>query len=417
MQDKLFIIGSSDQFIPLIEEAHKMGLFVICADGSITSRAKKMADLSLTVDVDDPDAFAEAINNSGADGVITGFSDKLLRLYAEACDKAGRHGYLTGANAYAVTHKDTLRKRCREYAIPQAEYVVLRSMQDLEIVNSLRYPLVVKPNACYGGRQMYVVNSEEELKHVLPSAFGGMSEGAVTVEEYCEGQEIFVTCWIHDGLPEIVFTLDRLMWFGFPGRPGQTYANRIPSIYSNQYEEDYREIAKKVAEAFSLRNGTMTMQMIVCRDGVKLIEPLMRLTGGSEQCVAKYMTDFDTEAELIRVAMGYPANEENIAKLKRKNKKCAFYFPIVHGGGKVGEIIGFDKLKEQFPFVLDANLKIKAGDVLEAPHDMTQICGRVYGTGETYYELEKNIRMVKEFLSIRDENGNEMILNREVKPR
>lgn len=418
MGKRLFVIGSSDQFIPIIEEAHKMGLTVICADGQRKTRAKELADIRLDLDINDADAFAEAIAEQNADGVITGFSDKLLRLYAEACEKAGRSSYISWRSAHAATHKDELRKKCAEYGIPQARYAVLRSPGEADKAEKIGYPLVLKPNACYGGRQMYIVNDRSELERALPSAFEGMSEGVVTVEEYCEGQEIFVTCWIHDSQPDIVFTLDRLMWFGFPGRPGQTYANRIPSVYSYQYEAEFLDIAEKVTRAFAVENGTMTMQILVCRDGIKLIEPLMRLTGGSEQCVAKYLTDFDTEAELIRTAMGFPPDRKNIEKLRnRDKKKCAFYFPIVHKGGRVCKIIGFDDLKETFPFVLDANLKIREGDLLEAPNDMTQICGRVYGTGDTYYELEKNIRAVKSHLSILDENGEEMILNREELPR
>ena len=56
---RLLVLGSMDEFVPLVSKAHERGIYVVVCDGYENGPAKQVADARYDVDIRDYDAVAD----------------------------------------------------------------------------------------------------------------------------------------------------------------------------------------------------------------------------------------------------------------------------------------------------------------------------------------------------------------------
>ena len=114
----------------------------------------------------DIDAMVKLIKDEKVDGILTGFTDSTLPHYAQICEAAGLPCYGTKEQVEILTNKRIYKKNCREFGVPVVEeYNIKENDLDTEVVNNVKYPLLVKPADNSGGRGISICHNKEKLFH------------------------------------------------------------------------------------------------------------------------------------------------------------------------------------------------------------------------------------------------------------
>ena len=407
---KLMILGSSKYFENLVITAKSMGIYTIVCDGFKNSPAKKVCDEAIDIDVFDLEKLKMLAIEKKIDGVISGFSDILIKPYTYIANELGLPCVITNDQLESVTNKEVMKGIFKENNIKSIDYCILNSINELDKLSGLKYPLVIKPLDSSGSKGIYFVDNELELKDNFDNAKEYSSNGKVLVEEFYESTEIQGLAWVNDGEAHVMYIGDRELVNIHKGRPGKPKRLLYPSIYCYQYEDEIKEIYQKIATAFGIKNGPIYAQMLVGKDGIKVAEAMTRLPGGCDYLAISKATGFDIGALVINFCIGEKIDFNEVKKVNMRLDKCVYALPIYLKAGKISKIIGRDKI-EELDYVFETFFNVEEGDEVGNTGDMKQDCGRFFGIAENIYVANKAEKTIQSMLNILDENGERMINN------
>ena len=110
MNHRIFILGSSEEFIQLVKLSKARGICTIVCDGNPDGPAKKEADIVYDVDVRSTEKIAEICRKERVDGILTAFSDLLLECMVKIAAKAGLPCYLIPEQLKFYRDKSVMKK-------------------------------------------------------------------------------------------------------------------------------------------------------------------------------------------------------------------------------------------------------------------------------------------------------------------
>ena len=123
MNHRIFILGSSEEFIQLVKLSKARGICTIVCDGNPDGPAKKEADIVYDVDVRSTEKIAEICRKERVDGILTAFSDLLLECMVKIAAKAGLPCYLIPEQLKFYRDKSVMKKMFASLDIPTPRYV------------------------------------------------------------------------------------------------------------------------------------------------------------------------------------------------------------------------------------------------------------------------------------------------------
>ncbi len=176
--------------------------------------------------------------------------------------------------AYLCRDKPAMKDALREAGVATAQSIGADDEGEiLDFARSVGFPLVVKPRAAAGASGTYRVDSEDQLRSLLPQlGVGGGAE--VAVEEFVEGHEAF-----YDTLTIGGVVVHDFMTHYYPNvleamrtrevAPQFITTNRIDS--GEAYVE-VREMGKRVIEALGIETSPTHMEWFFGEKGLKFSE-------------------------------------------------------------------------------------------------------------------------------------------------
>ena len=311
------ILGSSILQLPAIEKAVEMGLKVVALDYNPDSVGFRVPGVICenisTVDIEGAIRAAEFYQ---IDGVMTLATDRPIRTVAAVAKKFGLVG-VSEDTAIKATDKAVMRECLAENHVPIPRFVCVNNEQDyLKFVTHIRKPFVIKPVDSSGSRGILKVDNFSEYS-VLQKAFQHAkhysNSGDIILEEYMSGPEVSVETIAVDGQISIVQITDKLT-------TGAPYFVEIghtqPSGLDAMTIEKIKEVAIAANKAIGITNGPSHTEIIVTRDGPKIVEIGARLGG---DCITTHLVPLSTGIDMveacIRIALGEkPILHQTISK-------------------------------------------------------------------------------------------------------
>ena len=181
---RLMILGSSKYFENLVITAKKMGIYTIVCDGFKNSPAKRVCDEAIDIDIFDLEKLKMLAIEKKIDGVISGFSDILIKPYTYIANELGLPCVITNDQLESVTNKEVMKGIFKENNINSIEYCILNSINELDKLSGLKYPLVIKPLDSSGSKGIYFVDNELELKNNFDNANNNCSKECHGIPRY-----------------------------------------------------------------------------------------------------------------------------------------------------------------------------------------------------------------------------------------
>lgn len=410
---KIAILGGTLISCEIVRCAKRMGMHTTVIDYNKPDKSpgKQISDESALISVADTDKVASYIANNNIDGVITGYSDALLPMYAEICEKANKPCYGSRRLFEIFTDKKKWKSLCREYDVPTAQEY------DADIVklpeHKLPLPLFVKPADAAGARGLSVVEVAEELAPAIDRAQLFSRNNEVVIEDYLEGSEVTVFWLFLDGTYEVFLLGNRLVKHNQEGVIPLPAGYTFPSSVLPRYLDEIAPKCKRMFAGLGIRNGMMFMQCIV-RDGMPYVYDIgYRLTGSLEQYITKERFGYDPMEMLLSFAVMGKMTEDPYIE---KKIKAGLYSPCYNISylmkpGTIDHFEGIERVLADESVIAAIKAHVEGETLpLEAKGELRQIALRVLGSVDDAGDLRDTMLGLQSEVKIVSTGGDELLL-------
>jgi len=361
---KVMVIAGGDWQIELIKKVKSMGHYVICSNLYEDSPAFPYSDECEVANVLDKEKNLEIAKKHNPDAVISDQSDIAVPTVAYVNEMMGLNGI--GVNrAEIFTDKSVMRKFCKENGVLVPDFKVCTNVHEAQEMLDKYGKIIIKPIDSQSSRGVYTVTNEKELMaHFEEAVSYSNRRNEILAEEYVEGDEFTIDGVVVNGKHyPLCISIKEMYEQNKNISKMQTYTYAHPTYDYDELRRQNKELVEKTGLPFGLTHAEYK-----CMNGkFYLIEAGAR--GGGSNLSAKivpFMSEVDNYDYLIKSALGESVDESALENLVLPKDNCVIMRFFDFGEGKVKEIQGREML-EECSAMLDYQLNVKVGDVLENP--------------------------------------------------
>ncbi len=392
MKKIMILVGSPNQ-VPLIERAHKLGLYVVLCDNRDNVPGIACADKHYQVNALDPDAIVEVGIKEQVDGIATNSEPAFIAM-AIAAERLGlRCMSLDSTKLYK--NKFLMREFCHQHDLLSPQYKCCTTLDEsLAFFNKLQKKCIIKPLDNSASRGVFSINSVVELKEHFDEclAASSASNPAIIIEEYITGTEFTI-----DGL----MTSNGHRCLAISEKKHYTYNENVAYqlLFDNKNERyDYNELRRVNDQLVGLTGipfGLTHAEYKFYNGEFYLIE--IQARGGGNFIatdIVPFISGIDSYSELLKWAVG--ENTDINYNYDSLSEHCAVlhFFDVPGKGGVVKEIRGldyFDSLNDQMMY----HLNFRVGDTIqETKDDSTRIGWYILKTANRA-ELDQKMNLIE----------------------
>lgn len=331
---KLMIIGASALQLPAILAAKEMGLYVGVIDYNPDAIGIKYADEYFNVSTIDEEGVYLATKEFGADGIITLATDMPIRALAYTCEKLGLNG-IDYETAIRATDKEMMIKAFENAQVSHPWYYTIDDINNIPVETV--FPCITKPVDNSGSRGvMYVDNLLQLEESILYSSQNGRS-GKVIVEEFMQGPEVSVEVIVVNKQVNILQITDKLTT-GSPHFVEMGHSQ--PSQLSDEIQKSIRLLAKQAIDAIGINNGPVHVEMIITKEGPKMVELGARMGGDK---ITTHLVPLSTGIDMVKATINLALGEDPVIDEKYCKGATIRYFEA-----KKGVIKKIDGVKDAY---------------------------------------------------------------------
>ena len=397
---KLMILGGSRYAVPVIEAAHKLGLYVITCDYLPDNIAHKYSDEYCDVSIIDKEKTLEAAKKLHIDGIVSFACDPGVTTAAYIAEKMG----LPFQGSYESTEilqdkglfRDFLTKH--GFNVPHAKRYTDKKAPFNDI-DFFTWPVIVKPVDSAGSKGVTKVDSPDKLADAIETAVGGSHNGAYIIEDFLtfKGYHSSADPFTVDGELKFVSYSDQL----FDKEADNPYTPAYIIWTTSMAKEDQDYLTKETQRLLTLlgmKTGIYNIESCVGSDGKPYIMEVSPRGGGCKI------------AELQRLAYGVDLIEKHIIKKKNmplteiKQTECDGHWceMVIHARpGQSGVLKGIKidpEIEKKYVKVVD--LSVKPGDFVEPFTGANMSLGDMFLRFDSREELDDVMGKSKEWLTI-----------------
>ena len=399
-----WVIGGGLLQIPLIIEIRRLGYRTIVSDFNPSCASRKEADIFLPVDIFDIPGHI----NAGEKLVAKGH--QIAAVLAAGIDAPETMAALathlglpsvTQDIAHIVNNKDKFRAQMQKlgYPVPKYQIIDAKNIHQLPaFIDQVGYPLIVKNTDSSGSRgtKIYYAPDPDGITEMVSEAMAVSRSKRALLEECWEGPEQTVeTIFDSRGHFHPCFITDRI----FDRSTGYALETglRHPSTLSENVQAEMYTLAEKVARDIGIKIGAAKYDMILTKNGPRIIEMTVRLSGGFD---CQYLVPAATGKNVLQAAILTGLSQEfDPAILKDTKNRVGLSESIWPKPGRIVAIKGTEEAKA-VPGVEHIFFRYKVGDIIDTFVDCTKRVCFIIVTGETESHARDTLATVKNLIQI-----------------
>ncbi|WP_462355921.1 ATP-grasp domain-containing protein [Phocaeicola coprophilus] len=363
-QKKLMLLGGLRYLIPVIEAAHRLGIYVITCDYLPDNVAHKYSDEYHNISIIDKEAVLHLAQELQIDGIMSFAVDPGVVTAAYVQEKMELPAFGPYESVCILQNKDRFREflTLHGFNVPKAKGFT--SVEEaLSEKDWYSWPVIVKPTDSAGSKGVSRVDCFEDLQAALEHAFEYSLSKKVIVEEFIEKQGCSSDsdCFSVDGKLQFVsFSAQR-----FDESASNPYT---PSAYSwpstMTHEQEY-ELTSEIQRLLSLLTMHTSIYNIETRVGVNGKPYIMEVSprGGGNRLaeMLRFATGVDLITNAVRAAVG-----DEVVGITQKNYNGHWAEVVLHSD-KDGSFVGLD-IDQMFyqKHVKQVDLWVKENDKVSA---------------------------------------------------
>jgi biotin carboxylase len=240
---------------------------------------------------------------------------------------------------------------------------------------------IIKPVDNSGSRGVLLITDDSDMQHSYNYASKHSISGTVIIEDFMESPEVSVETLTVGGVTKVIAITDKLT-------TGAPYfveiGHSVPSQLPISTKEAITRLAIKAIKALDIKSGPTHTEIIVTKDGPKIVEIGARLGGGY---ITTHLVPLATGVNLV----------ENCIKIALGETPCINHWDKTLGSsiryltprqGRVLSINGVERAKNMRG-VVEMQLSFKVGDIISPITDCSKRVGYVIAKADTPEEACK----------------------------
>lgn len=306
---KLMLLGGLRYLLPVIEEAHKLGVHVITADYLPDNIAHKYSDEYCNVSIIDKEAVLKAAQELQIDGILSHAVDPGVVSAAYVAEQMGLPFQCSYKAACILQDKSLFRKFLADngFNCPHAKGYN-NAVDALKDVDYFEWPVIVKPVDSAGSKGVTKVENPKDLPQAIETALVSSISKSFIIEDFLnlDGYQSSADIFTIDGALVYPTYSDQL--FNKDAANPYTPAIEIwPATMEQKFQDELTGELQRLFTLLEVKSGIYNVESRVCTNGKAYIMEVSPRGGGNR--IAE-LQDIATGQNLIKneilKALGMP---------------------------------------------------------------------------------------------------------------
>lgn len=393
------LLGGLRYLLPIIETAHKLGIYVITVDYLPNNIAHKYSDEYHNVSIIDKDAILKLAKELAIDGIMSFAVDPGVATAAYVAEKMGIPFQGSYNSVKILQDKELVRQFLTEnnFNCPHAKGYTKESnpLQDVDFFN---WPVIVKPVDSAGSKGVSRVNDPSDLPRAVEIALEESHNGHYIIEDFLtfEGFHSSADCFTVDGELKFCTYSDQL--FDKNAENPYTPAMIIwPTTMKQEHQDALTSDLQRLMKLLNMGTGIYNIETCVANGKPYIMEVSPR--GGG--CKIAEIQEMATNEKLIeaevRKAVGMPLNPINAPAFNGVWCEMIIHADIKKEG--IFKSLQIDSsIEEKYVKLID--LSVQPGDVVRPFTGANMALGDIFLRFDSRDELEQVMARKHEWMKV-----------------
>lgn len=309
---KLMILGGSRYALPVIEAAHKLGIYTITCDYLPDNIAHKYSDEYCNVSIIEKEKVLETAKQRHIDGIMSFACDPGVVTAAYVADQMGLPNVGPYESVCILQNKGKFREFLTKngFNVPTAKSYkdVADAVKDIGIFH---WPVIVKPTDSAGSKGVTRVDDPKDLEKSIWHALSYSHSDEFIIEDFItqHGYSSDTDSFSVDG--ELKFVSFDCQYFDkHAENPYTPAAYSWPSSMTSEYQEELRNEIQRLLKLLNMRTAVYNIETREGTDGKAYIMELSPRGGGNRlsECL-RYATGVDMITNMVKYSVGLPVDD------------------------------------------------------------------------------------------------------------
>ena len=298
-QKRLMLLGGLRYLLPVIEEAHKLGVYVITADYLPDNIAHKCSDEYCNVSIIDKEAVLEKARELKIDGILSHAVDPGVVTAAYVAEKMGLPFQCSYEAACILQDKSRFRQFLRDngFNCPNAKGYT-NAEEALKDVDYFNWPVIVKPVDSAGSKGVTKVDDPIDLFEAIETALASSITKSFIIEDFLKLRGFQSSADVFTVEGKLVYSTYSDQLFDVDAANPYTPAIEIwPSTMELEKQNELTNELQRLMTLLNVKSGIYNVECRVCENGKAYIMEVSPRGGGNR--IAE-LQDMATEQNLIK---------------------------------------------------------------------------------------------------------------------
>lgn len=406
---KMLVLGGKPiGSVELVKRAKELGAYVIVTDylSIEQSPAKRIADECWDISTAEVNKLTDLCKVHHVDGISAGVHEFNINRMLDLCENLNFPCYCKRDTWVYCDDKVEFKKLCISNKIPVARKYDINSQSSEQQIDSLPYPVIVKPVDGSGSRGFHICNNAEELKAKYVDAECFSPTKRVIVEDYMPYDAVIIHYTMHNGKCYFSGMSDKISRkFASTGSSVMGFQS-LPSKGLNSYLKSLDESTRRMFENAGFTDGPIWIEAFY--DGTDKFffnEIGYRFGGSLTNYPVKYFYGIDQLDLMISSALS-----GNIPFTQTINESPRNYciLPIHTKAGNIQHIVGENDIKSMNNIYAYVPVHFE-GDEIHDWGSAQQVFCYIHVLYDTYKDLKNTLNDVMKTIKAIDLNGNNLL--------
>lgn len=394
---KLMLLGGMRYLVPVIETAHKMGVYVITCDYLPDNIAHKYSDEYVNVSILEKEKVLEEARKRKIDGILSFACDPGVVTAAYVAEKMNLPTSGPLESIEILQNKGKFRKFLTEnnFNVPVAKQYtnIDEALKETEMFN---WPVIVKPTDSAGSKGVTKVSKKEKLKDAIEYALKYSHCNEFIIEDFLEKVNDSSDCDSFSINGELKFVSFSAQKFDEKcENPYTPAAYTFPATISKNHQEELKNEIQRLLKLLNMKSSIYNIETRECTNGKAYIMECSPRGGGNRLSeMIRYMTNIDLIDEVVRAAIGEP-----LIDLKQEEIKENFAEIILHSEkeGTFKELWTSEKISDN---IVEKDLWVKEGTKIGGFAGANEAIGTLVLRFKNQEELKRVIESQEEYVKV-----------------
>lgn len=390
-QKTLLILGAGLEQKIAIQEAKRMGIKVIAADGNSHAVGLRFADVAVVADIKDVQEMIRIGEKYKVDGVMAHGVE--IPIVVSRVAQALGLPHLNLKAAENATDKAKRIEVFKKAGLPVPKFGMAKTIQEaVAVAKRIGFPVVIKPIDNAGARGVQKINnvSGMEAGFIEAVKYSKIKGQSVLIEQFLRGFEVSTESFIYKG---------KIYTTGFGDRNysrSKEFApyfvedgHSVPSLLPLKMQNKITESAGRAIKALGIDWGVGKGDILVKNGVVYVLEMAARTSGGWFAVgTVPLATGVSLLRSLIKISVGETFDPEDL--VSKYNKAACQRYIIPNKNGVCAGVSGVAEARKMPGVKVCQMFNLpKKGDKIEKSKNHSERFGHIIAVGKNVDEATK----------------------------